>query len=80
VVAEYCASVAQRSVRQRTIAGLYEQKFLVWSVINRSLKANVSRIDLVVGYSNANKSPILKLFFSRLDELIARVARKADDR
>ena len=30
-------------------------------------------IDLVAGYSRMNTSPILKLFLSRMDDLIARV-------
>ncbi len=34
-------------------------------------------IDLVVGYSTMNASPILKLFLSRIDELIARVSKHA---
>jgi LysR family hca operon transcriptional activator len=32
---------------------------------------------LVLGYRKSNQSPILKLFLSRLDELIARVSKKA---
>jgi LysR family hca operon transcriptional activator len=36
----------------------------------------VPTIDLVIGYSNANPSSILKLFLSRTDELIARVSQK----
>jgi LysR family hca operon transcriptional activator len=35
-------------------------------------------IDLAVGYSKANTSPILKLFLSRMDELIA--VAKTDER
>jgi LysR family transcriptional regulator, hca operon transcriptional activator len=33
----------------------------------------VPTIDLVVGYNKSNTSPILKLFLSRLDDLIVRV-------
>jgi hypothetical protein len=40
------------------------------------LDGDVPTIDLVIGYSKANTSPILKLFLSRLDELIARVSKK----
>lgn len=36
-----------------------------------------SRIDLVIGYQKANRSPILKLFLSRIDDLIARVGQEA---
>ena len=31
-------------------------------------------IDLVLGYKKSNKSPVLKLLLSRLDELIARAS------
>jgi LysR family transcriptional regulator, hca operon transcriptional activator len=37
----------------------------------------VPTIDLCIGYNKANDSPILKTFLSRLDELVARVAKKA---
>jgi hypothetical protein len=36
----------------------------------------VPTIDLVVGYSKTNTSPILKLLLSRIDDLIARVAER----
>jgi LysR family transcriptional regulator, hca operon transcriptional activator len=31
---------------------------------------------LVVGYNKANRSPILKLFLSRVDDLSAQMSRK----
>ena len=34
-------------------------------------------IELVLGYKKSNRSPILKLLLSRLDELVARVSKKA---
>jgi LysR family hca operon transcriptional activator len=37
----------------------------------------VPTIALAVGYSKANTSPTLKLFLSRVDEMVARVARRA---
>jgi len=37
----------------------------------------VPTIALAIGYSKANTSPTLKLFLSRVDELIARGAQKA---
>jgi LysR family hca operon transcriptional activator len=46
------------------------------SVISRPLRGDVPTIDLVVGYSKMNTSPILKLFLSRIDDLIARVSKK----
>jgi LysR family transcriptional regulator, hca operon transcriptional activator len=40
-------------------------------VVSRPLEGEVPTIDLAVGYSKANTSPILKLFLSRLEELRA---------
>jgi LysR family transcriptional regulator, hca operon transcriptional activator len=54
----------------------YAKNFLPWSVVSRPLEGVAPTIDLVIGYSNANTSPILKLFLSRADELIARVSQK----
>jgi LysR family transcriptional regulator, hca operon transcriptional activator len=54
----------------------YAQNFLPWSVISRPIKGDAPTIDLVIGYNRANASPTLKLFLSRLDELIARVSKK----
>ena len=54
----------------------YAQNFLPWSVISRPIKGDAPTIDLVIGYHRANASPTLKLFLSRLDELIARVSTK----
>jgi LysR family hca operon transcriptional activator len=45
-----------------------------WSVVSRPLDGDVPTIDLVIGYSKTNNSPVLKLFLSRLDELIARIS------
>jgi LysR family hca operon transcriptional activator len=55
----------------------YAQDFLNRSVTSRPLKGNTPTVDLVLGYKKSNKSPILKLLISRLDELIARASRKA---
>jgi LysR family hca operon transcriptional activator len=49
----------------------YARNFLPWSVISRPLRGNAPTIDLVVGYNTANRSPILELFLSRLDEIAA---------
>ncbi len=54
----------------------YVQNFLSWSVISRPLDGDVPTIDLVIGYSNANTSPILKMFLSKSDELISGFAKK----
>lgn len=39
-------------------------------------EADAPAIDLVVGHRRANTSPVLKLFVSRIDELIERVSKK----
>ena len=55
----------------------YAQNFLPSSVTSRPLRGDTPTIDLVLGYRKSNQSPILKLFLSRVDELIARVSKKA---
>ena len=55
----------------------YAQNFLLSSVTSRPLKGNAPTVDLVLGYKKSNQSPILKLLLSRLDELVARVSKKA---
>jgi len=64
------------STRGVALLPAYAQNFLPWSVMSRPLKGEVPTIDLVMGYSNLNPSPILKLFLSRADDLIARVSQK----
>jgi len=54
----------------------YAQTFLPSSVTSRVLKGDTPTIELVVGYKKANKSPVLKLLLSRLDELVVRVSQK----
>jgi len=61
------------STRSVALLPAYAQNFLPWSVISRPLSGEVPTIDLVVGYNKSNTSPILKLFLSRLDDLIVRV-------
>jgi len=55
----------------------YAQNFLPSSVASRPLRGDTPTIDLVLGYKKSNKSPILKLLLSRLDELVVRVSKKA---
>jgi LysR family hca operon transcriptional activator len=54
----------------------YVQNFLTRSVTSRPLKGAAPTVDLVLGYKKSNKSPILKLLLSRLDELVARVSKR----
>ena len=48
----------------------YARNLLPSSVVNRPLEGEPPTIDLAVGFSRANTSPILKLFLSRLGELV----------
>ncbi|HEX4366722.1 MAG TPA: LysR substrate-binding domain-containing protein [Rhodopila sp.] len=64
------------STRGVTLLPAYARNFLPSSVISRPLDGQAPMIDLVIGYNKANKSPILKLFLSRTDDLIARFAHK----
>lgn len=62
------------STRGFALLPRYVQNFLPWSVVSRPIKGEPPTIDLVVGYHKANASPPLKLFLSRIDELIKRVS------
>jgi LysR family transcriptional regulator, hca operon transcriptional activator len=63
------------STRGVALLPAYAQNFLPWSVVSRPLAGEVPGIDLVAGYHQANASPVLKLFVSRLDELISLAAK-----
>jgi LysR family transcriptional regulator, hca operon transcriptional activator len=62
------------STRGFALLPRYAQNFLPWSVVSRPVRGDSPAIDLVVGYHKANASPPLKLFLSRIDELIRRVS------
>jgi LysR family hca operon transcriptional activator len=53
---------------------VYALNFLPRSVVSRPLTGAAPTIDLVLGYHKANTSPLLKLFLSRTDDLVARVS------
>ena len=59
------------STRGLALMPTYAKNLLPWSVVSRPLEGEAPTIDLAVGYSKANSSPILKLFLSRLGELRA---------
>jgi LysR family hca operon transcriptional activator len=65
------------SMRGMTLIPAYVENLMPWSVVSRPLAGDVPTIDLAVGYKKTNNSPVLKLFLSRLDELIARVSTQA---
>jgi LysR family hca operon transcriptional activator len=64
------------SMRGVTLIPAYVQDLLPWSVVSRPLAGEVPTIDLVIGYSKSNSSPVLKQFLSRVDELVARSQTK----
>src|SRR5271170_2878060 len=55
----------------------YVQNFLPSSLTSRPLKGDVPTVELVLCYKKSNKYPVLKLLLSRLDQLVARVSKKA---
>ena len=58
------------STRGVALMPAYAKNLLPPSVVSRPLEGEAPTIEVAVGYSNANPSPILKLFQSRLDELV----------
>jgi LysR family hca operon transcriptional activator len=59
------------STRGFALIPAYVNNFLPRSVVSRPLTGDQPKIDLVVGYSNLNKSAVLRRFKSRLNELVA---------
>lgn len=64
------------STRGLALMPAYAKNLLPRSVVSRPLAGEAPTIDVAVGYSKANTSPILKLFLSRLEELRVRKADK----
>ena len=58
------------STRGLALMPAYARNLLPWSVVSRPLEGEAPTIDLAVGYSKNNNSPVLKSFLARLDELI----------
>jgi LysR family hca operon transcriptional activator len=58
------------STRGLALMPAYAKNLLPESVVTRPLQGDAPTIDVAVGYSKTNTSPILKLFLSRLDELV----------
>ncbi|TWB12794.1 LysR family hca operon transcriptional activator [Nitrospirillum amazonense] len=57
------------STRGVALLPAYAENFLPWSVTSRPLAGEPPRIDLVVGYSRTNSSPMLARFLSRVEQL-----------
>ena len=58
------------STRGLALMPAYAKNLLPSSVVSRPLEGEAPTIDVAVGYSKSNTSPILKLFLSRLNELV----------
>jgi LysR family transcriptional regulator, hca operon transcriptional activator len=65
------------STRGLALMPAYAKNLLPRSVLSRPLEGEAPTIDLAVGYSNSNTSPILKLFLSRIEELTDRKSSEA---
>src|ERR1700730_16964320 len=65
------------SPRGLALMPAYAKNLLPWSVVSRPLEGEAPTIELAIGYSKANTSPILKLFLSRIEDLSARISSKA---
>jgi LysR family hca operon transcriptional activator len=57
------------STRGVALMPAYAKNLLPSSVVSRPLEGEAPTIEVAVGYSKSNTSPILELFLSRLDEL-----------
>ncbi|CAN5629836.1 LysR substrate-binding domain-containing protein [soil metagenome] len=65
------------STRGFALLPLYAENFLPWSVVARPIKGGAApTIPLMLAWHQANTSATLKLFLSRVDELIDRVSKK----
>ena len=62
------------STRGVALLPAYAENFMPRSVISRPLKGKAPTIDLVIGYHKANRSPILRMFLSRVNELTAGIS------
>ena len=58
------------STRGLALMPAYADNLLPQSVVSRPLEGEAPTIEVAVGYSKLNASPILKLFLARLDELV----------
>jgi LysR family hca operon transcriptional activator len=53
---------------------LYAQNLLPKTVVSRPIQGAPPMVDLVIGYNEANTSPLLKFLLSKLDEIKFRVS------
>ena len=57
------------STRGVALLPSYAENFLPWSVTSRPLEGEAPTIDLVVGFNRTNRSPLVELFLSRIDQI-----------
>jgi LysR family transcriptional regulator, hca operon transcriptional activator len=57
------------STRGVALLPSYAENFLPWSVTSRPLEGEAPTIDLVVGFNRTNRSPLVDLFLSRIDQI-----------
>jgi LysR family hca operon transcriptional activator len=65
------------STRGLALMPAYARNLLPSSVVSRPLAGEAPTIELAVGYSRSNSSPVLKLFLSHLDALTAPATERA---
>jgi LysR family hca operon transcriptional activator len=55
---------------------MYSQNLLPKTVVSRPIRGAPPTVDLVIGYNEVNKSPLLRFVLAKVDDLKARVARR----
>jgi LysR family hca operon transcriptional activator len=59
---------------------LYSQNLLPKTVVSRPIRGAPPMVDLVIGYNEANTSPLLKIILSKVDDLKFRVIKTSADK
>lgn len=60
-----------------SLVPLYAQNMLAPNVVARALEGGTPTVDLVLGYSQTNSSPLLRRLLARADELVANVQNQS---
>jgi LysR family hca operon transcriptional activator len=55
---------------------LYSQNLLPKTVVSRPIRGAPPTVDLVIGYNEANTSPLLKFVLTKVDDLKFRVTKR----
>ena len=63
------------STRGICLVPLYIQNLLPETVVSRPIQGTPPMVDLVIGYNEANTSPLLKFLLTKTDELKFRVTK-----